>query len=523
MHDFQDKLHTRIVRLSQLTLVAAGFAMWQLSSRIFQLLDPDNWYNLAGVVHTGLPIASVIVMIATVLWILSQSASDINRVKLLAFVDELTGLPNRRNFNTILEKELLTCLNGKKQVAVLYFDLDRFKIINDCHGHEAGDAVIKVFGQRISDVIRGDDLVARLSGDEFAAIVTDVSSEEDLEKVARRVLAAMKEPILYQGKNLYVGVSIGASVIDDSSVDAVEAMRRADFALLHAKDTGRNQMVMFDPEMAEKIKSKSALESDLREAIRLDQLQIRYQPLINHADQDIVGVEALLRWQHPIKGMISPDIFIPLAEEIGVIDQLGDFVLKKACEDIKPINSMKLAVNVSPMQLLQDGFADVVQNILLQTGFEPTRLELEITEGVLISTPEATSEVLNQLRRIGVRIALDDFGTGFSSMSYLRDYPLDRIKIDRSFIDGMDDSDKSFGFVSKMIELGSSLGMKVTVEGIETEQQMLLMQQSECTELQGFYFSKPLSADELLECELIIAANDQTSKEETISQLRLVN
>jgi len=167
--------------------------------------------------------------------------------------------------------------------------------------------------------------------------------------------------------------------------------------------------------------------------------------------------------------------------------------------------------------------SDLVQNILLQTGFEPTRLELEITEGVLISTPEATSEVLNQLRRIGVRIALDDFGTGFSSMSYLRDYPLDRIKIDRSFIDGMDDSDKSFGFVSKMIELGSSLGMKVTVEGIETEQQMLLMQQSECTELQGFYFSKPLSADELLECELIIAANDQTSKEETISQLRLVN
>lgn len=520
MKDIQDKLHARVVRLSILTLAVAGVSIWSLSSEFSRTLKMLGTPGSAFEIQFAISAVCLLAAVSAVVWILSQSTSDMNKVKRLAFVDELTGLPNRRSFNGRLEEELIQSYRQKEKIAVFYFDLDRFKIINDCHGHEAGDAVIKVFGERIANVLRDDDLVARLAGDEFAAIVKNVHGPKCLENVCARVLEAMKQPINYRGKNLYVGTSIGVFLSENELVDSVEALRRADFALLHAKESGRNRMVLFSPEMADKIKSKSELGSELRDAIINKKLEMRYQPLINQTDGKIMGVEALVRWTTISRGIVSPDVFIPLAEEIGIIDQLGTLVLRRACMDIKPLSDIKLAVNVSPMQFLQDGFVEMVQDVLLDTGFDPGRLELEITEGVLISTPDATAEVLAKLRFLGVRIALDDFGTGFSSMSYLRAYPLDRIKIDRSFIEGINCDDNSFEFVSKMIELGSSLGMKVTVEGIETEQQLKLMQKSECTELQGFYFSKPLTASELVGCDLILQ-NAKTSS--SSGQLRLVS
>jgi len=241
--------------------------------------------------------------------------------------------------------------------------------------------------------------------------------------------------------------------------------------------------------------------SDLREALPEQTLYLNYQPLIDQNESKIIGVEALVRWTHPNHGTVPPTTFIPLAEEICVIDQLGEFVLRQACLDIRPLGNIKLAVNVSPMQFLQDGFVDMVKNILDKTDFDPKRLELEITEGVLISSTDSTINILKSLRKLGVSIALDDFGTGFSSMAYLREYPLDRIKIDKTFIDGINDNQQSFNFVTKMIELGSSLGMNITVEGIETEEQMQLMQLSACNELQGYYFSKPLTSEELGACD----------------------
>ncbi|MFK5978905.1 MAG: EAL domain-containing protein [Rhizobiaceae bacterium] len=441
--------------------------------------------------------------------ILSHTVGDLARTRELAYVDELTGLPNRRSFNKVLETELQTSKRTGKRVAVMYFDLDRFKVINDCHGHQAGDMVIQTFGQRIQKILRSEDMIARLSGDEFAAVVTNVKSVSDIECLSSRILEEMKTPITYGRKNLYVGASIGISIIDPGSINATEALRQADFALLYAKEKGRNQMVFFDPEMAENIKSKSQMEADLREALVEENLYLNYQPLIDQDIGEIKGVEALVRWDHPVHGPVPPATFVPLAEEICVINQLGEFVLRRACIDIKPLGNIKLAVNVSPMQFMQDGFVDMVKNILDETDFEPSRLELEITEGILISPTENTMTVLQELRALGVSLALDDFGTGFSSMSYLREYPLDRIKIDKTFIDNINDDQQSFNFVTKMIDLGSSLGMNVTVEGIETKEQMQLIKLSACNELQGFYFSKPLSSSELYSCDLMKSITTQ--------------
>ena len=501
MYDFSDNTHTRIIRLSLVILVVACFALWFQFARISDLVafftSGDISQMSVEAIKTSLQVGSFILIVSAVIMILSHTMGDLARTRELAYVDELTGLPNRRSFNKVLAAELQNGKRTKKNVAVMYFDLDRFKIINDCHGHQAGDLVIQTFGQRIKALLRSEDMIARLSGDEFAAVITNVESTSDIECLSSRILEAMKEPITYSEKNLYVGVSIGISVIDPGSIDATEALRRADFALLYAKEKGRNQMVFFDPEMAKTIKSKSQMEADLREALSEQTLYLNYQPLINQSVGEIKGVEALVRWNHPVHGLIPPSTFIPLAEEMCVINQLGEFVLRRACIDIRPLGDIKLAVNVSPMQIMQDGFVDMVKNILDETDFEARRLELEITEGILISPTETTMRVLQELRALGVSLALDDFGTGFSSMSYLREYPLDRIKIDKTFIDGINDDQQNFNFVTKMIDLGSSLGMDVTVEGIETKEQMQLIQLSTCNELQGFYFSKPLSSSEL--------------------------
>lgn len=501
MYNFKDNAHARIIRLSLVILVVACFALWFQFARISDLVAYISAVGIteisAQAVRTSLQVGSFILIVSAVIMILSHTMGDLARTRELAYVDELTGLPNRRSFNNVLETELQAGKRAGKRVAVMYFDLDRFKIINDCHGHQAGDMVIQTFGQRIQNILRSEDMIARLSGDEFAAVVTNVDSISDIECLSTRILDAMKEPITFGKKNLYVGASIGISIIDPGTIDATEALRRADFALLYAKEKGRNQMVFFDPEMAETIKSKSQMEADLREALSEENLYLNYQPLIDQSVGEIKGVEALVRWDHPVHGSVPPSTFVPLAEEICVINQLGEFVLRRACLDIKPLGNIKLAVNVSPMQFMQDGFVDMVKNILDETNFKPSRLELEITEGILISPTENTMTVLQELRALGVSLALDDFGTGFSSMSYLREYPLDRIKIDKTFIDGINDDQQSFNFVTRMIDLGSSLGMDVTVEGIETKEQMQLIKLSTCNELQGFYFSKPLTSSEL--------------------------
>lgn len=492
--EIHEKQHSRIVVLVGIIIGISAVSLW----REFTHLSRAGWsLNFDDGAQTAMIGACILIGLGFMSMIWHRSVKDNKRVERLAFTDELTGLPNRRHFDMRLQEELERCKRHTGMMAVLYFDLDQFKSINDCYGHAAGDVAIETFGKRIESATRAEDVVARLSGDEFAAIMTEIKEPKDVTQLADRILESMRAPIKIGDKSLYVGVSIGGSIIPNGEVDADEALRQADFALLQAKGAGRNQLQIFDPSMAEAIKSKKLMEADLREAVEEGKLHVDYQPKVSQDGKTILGVEALVRWTHPQAGPISPATFIPIAEEIGLIDRLGEMILRRSCEDIKDMGETKLAVNVSPVQFRQNNFVELVKTILLETGFDASRLELEITEGIFISNPEETVKTIKELRGIGVCIALDDFGTGYSSLSYLREFPLDRIKIDRSFVTEMDSSDDALQLVSTMIELGSGLGLNVTVEGVETSEQKRLLSDTGCDELQGFLFSRPVSADVL--------------------------
>ncbi len=519
MADLQDTQHTRIIQLS----AAVGAVVLSLMPLILSangFTSPSAWGGTLLWSFLALAIGAFALYLAARL--VNGSLKDKERYGELAFEDVLTGLPNRRQFDLQLVKELSRASRHGTNVAVMYFDLDQFKAINDCYGHEAGDRAIITFGQRIRGVVRCEDIVARLSGDEFAVVATEVKSSRAVELIANRVFDAMSEPIEYNGKPIYTNVSIGAAVVKGGTVEAKEALRRADLALLQAKANGRNRLQVFDPEMAEALRSRKILEADVRQAAAKDDFYLAYQPLVSENGNSLHGVEALIRWTHPSKGAVSPAEFIPVAEEIGLINEIGDFVLRRACIDIGPLDPIKLAVNVSPIQFRREDFVQRVETILKETGFDPNRLELEITEGVFISNPDDTAETIRRLREIGVRIALDDFGTGYSSMSYLRDFRLDRIKIDRSFVDQMSESPESRDLVAKMIELGGALGLSVTAEGVETEEQAKMLKDSGCEELQGYLFSKPVTADVLVKSAFVIA-NTRCNENSTLPNLALVS
>lgn len=490
----KDNLKDR-VRLLRLAIVTAAVTV--LSVIIQSASFVSGGFGLDAGANAWVSYSCSLFILVSVSVLLWQYLKDLRRQSHLAYVDELTGLANRRQFTARFNKELANACQHGNKIALLYLDLDRFKHINDSYGHEAGDAVICAFAERVSGVLRQEDFVARLAGDEFAAVISSVSKAGDIARVGQRIFDALAAPVQFQDKQIYIGVSIGAALLRDEMITVETALAQADFALLQAKDSGRNTIRLFDPQMAETIRMRGMMESDLREAILNDRFELHYQPLYSRETKSIIGVEALARWNHPEHGPVMPSLFIGIAEEIGMIDMLGEKVLRRACNDTRDLTGLKLAVNVSPLQFLQDSFAVTVSKTLRETGFEPERLELEITENAFIRDAEKTREMIAELREIGVRIALDDFGTGFSTMSYLRDYPLDRIKIDRSFTAEINHSGNSLQLVSHMIELGKSLGMSVTVEGVENEQQMELLKTKSYSELQGYFFSKPVTAQDL--------------------------
>ncbi|MEZ5870935.1 MAG: EAL domain-containing protein [Nitratireductor sp.] len=509
----------RMVKLAMVTALAAFLSLWQ---QVYSMVTTGNAAptGLTGnSVFIGACTVFITISVSYFLWRMVQDMRQVNR---LAFTDELTGLANRRQFDFRLNEELARGARSENAIGLLYLDLDKFKHINDSYGHEAGDQVIVSFGQRIKSVLRAGDFLARLSGDEFSAIITNVKSRKDIELAADRIFSAMAEPIQFKQKTIYAGVSIGAAIVEPGTKSGAEALRHADFALLQAKESGRNKLQVFDPGMAESIRSRGVIENDLREAIINGRFTIKYQPLISQKENKVLGVEALVRWIHDERGPVSPSVFIPIAEEIGMIDKLGEFILRRACTEMLDLKQIKLAVNISALQFTQRGFIQKVAQILEETGFEPDRLELEITESVFMSDPQKTREVITGFKELGVRIALDDFGTGFSAMSYLRDFPVDRIKIDRSFISEISNSGKSMNLVSHMIELGSALGLHVTVEGVETEDQLKLLSTSGCNELQGYLFSRPVGLEQLRTyCESLSDENvDYTGAQK--ANLRLV-
>ncbi len=426
------------------------------------------------------------------------------RIAHLAHYDALTDLPNRTLFRNELERELKRVARGT-QCAVLYIDIDEFKSINDSLGHPVGDELLKEIARRLRLCVRGSDVVARLGGDEFAIVQTNVGAHSDITDLVGRIYAAIREPHECLGHRLLTDASIGIAMAPRDGTDLDELLKNADLAMYGAKAEGRRTFRFFEPQMDAKAKARRMLELDLRQAVTdggfaAGGFAVHYQPLLDLRSDSVVGCEALLRWQHPERGMISPADFIPVAEDIGVINQLGEWVLATACQEATNWpDDVRIAINVSPAQFRGASLPLKVAAALAASGLPAQRLELEITEAVLIRDDETALGIMQDLRELGVRIALDDFGTGYSSLSYLQRFPFDKIKIDRSFVTDIADAHGSSSIVQAVVNIAASRKMTTTAEGVETQPQKELLRALGCTEMQGYLFSKPKPAAEVRE------------------------
>jgi len=419
------------------------------------------------------------------------------RASHLAHHDALTGLPNRVLFRERLNVALTSNAEQTARVSVICLDLDHFKEVNDTLGHGAGDLLLQQLSGRLRACVHQNDTVARLGGDEFAIIQMGHNQPLEAEELSRKLIDVVRAPFIIEGQDLHVGVSIGIAIANVDDADPERLLKSADIALYRAKQGGRATYRIFEAQMDAELQERKALEYDLRQAVMKDELEIHYQPLIDLAQHGVAAVEALVRWRHPARGLVSPAEFIPLAEETGLIVSMGEWILETACRQVMEWDGLRVAVNLSPVQFRNKELVETVRQVLVRTGLDPARLELEITESVLINDTSAALEILNGLKSLGVKIAMDDFGTGYSSLGYLNSFPFDKIKIDKSFIGDMNSKDKSGAIVKSVISLGQSLNMTTTAEGVETPEQAAFLAQEGCDQLQGYYFSRPVTAPEL--------------------------
>jgi diguanylate cyclase (GGDEF)-like protein len=417
-----------------------------------------------------------------------------SQLRHLAMHDPICGLPNRIFFSERLEKTIADVRGGGSSAAVFYIDLDHFKDVNDTLGHHIGDELILNVTQRLSRIVRGDDLVARLGGDEFAIITTCASDSYSLQAIAGRIISAVCAPYSISGHNIIIGASVGIAVIDRRARDAADILRYADMALYRAKNEGRNRACIYDAAMDADLSNRKLLEGDLLHAIQNDALAAAYQPIVNAAGDKVVGVEALARWTHPAIGEIPPSEFIPIAEHSGLIVELGEWMLRRACLDGRAWPDLTIAVNVSPLQFRRSDFVELVERILKETEFDAGRLELELTESTLLGNLETAELSMLRLKAIGVRFALDDFGTGYSSLLYLRRFPFDKLKIDSSFVRAIEKAPDAAAIVHAVVSLGRGLGMKVTAEGVESPEQHLFLRAAGVHSMQGYRFGRPGTA-----------------------------
>ena len=424
-------------------------------------------------------------------------ASGETRLRHLAMHDPLCGLPNRIHFGEHLEETIARVRRGSPASALLYIDLDHFKDVNDTLGHPIGDELLRAVTQRLTNTVRDDDLVARIGGDEFAIITTAGAEHSTLLTIASRLIAAICAPYTIHNKTIVIGASIGIAVVHEHIGGAADVMRHADMALYRAKNEGRNRACIYDNAMDSDLLKRKLIENDLRAAIERDELRVAYQPIVNNSGETVVGVEALCRWTHPKRGEIPPSEFIPIAENSGLIIDLGEWVLRRACLDARAWKDVTIAVNVSPLQFRRAEFVDVVERILAETGFDPTRLELEVTESTLLGNVDTAELAMFRLKALGVRLALDDFGTGYSSLLYLRRFPFDKLKIDKSFVHSIERAADAAAIVHAVVSLGRGLGMKVTAEGVETAEQQLFLRAAGIHSMQGYRFGRPCSAAEI--------------------------
>ena len=421
------------------------------------------------------------------------------KIRYQALHDLLTGLPNRLLFNELLSKTLPNATRNGESLAVIFLDLDRFKVINDTLGHTLGDQLLQNVTQRLKDLLRGGDTIARWGGDEFTILLPRVNDIEEVNQVAQRILQALEDAFHLQGHELYVTASLGIALLDDNSPDAETLIQHADAALYYAKDKGRNNYQFYSVSLSAKNPELLTLEKSLRYALERNEFTVYYQPRVNITTGEITGMEALLRWQHPEMGLVAPSVFIPLAEESGLIVPIGEWVLRTACSQNKTwqdagLPPMMIAVNLSLKQFHQPKLVETIAKVLEQTGLEARFLELEITETTAIENLNFARTVLQNLQQMGVYISIDDFGTGHSSLSRLQLLPLHNLKIDKSFIQDLTHDVKVAHIIKAIVSLGHSLGLKLTAEGVEKEEELEFLKSINCEEVQGFLLYRPLSA-----------------------------
>ncbi|WP_321502724.1 bifunctional diguanylate cyclase/phosphodiesterase [Breoghania sp.] len=433
-----------------------------------------------------------------------------------ALHDDLSQLPNRVLFSRRLSEALEGQSTPPSMLGVIYVDLDYFKEVNDTLGHHAGDALIKQVACRLQSSVAPGDCVSRISGDEFSLLICGRTDQSAIIDVCRQIEAAISEPFEIDDQQLHSSCSMGLVITCGEDISPAELLRRADIALYRAKEEGRGRYILYQESMSDEIRLSQKMERELRVALEEDQFELVYQPQVSADGRTTNGVEALIRWRHPEQGLLMPDHFMPIVERSDLIWQVGAWVIRTACRDGRRWPELSLAVNVSPAQIRHPDFAEVLQQILEQENFDPRRLEIEITESVVMDHIDSAVRIFDSLHGIGVSIALDDFGTGFSSLSYLRRFAFDKFKIDRSFITAVETEPESAAIVHTLVALADALGMKVTAEGIETEGQHRFLRESGCDQLQGYLFSRPVPADQitaLLEAEALLKDEPETRLE----------
>ncbi|MGE5422368.1 MAG: EAL domain-containing protein [Ignavibacteriales bacterium] len=420
----------------------------------------------------------------------------------MAYYDSLTGLPNRVLLRNRLGQAIDLAIRSAKLIGLFYIDVDSFKTVNDTLGHDAGDALLIEMAKRLTESIRRYDTVARFGGDEFLIMVPQMSRLEDIMKIADKVMKAFEKPLIVKNQEFFVTASVGVAVYPIDGEETEDLIKNADLAMYASKEKGKNRYTLCSSEMKQEVLMNMELTNSLYRAQERNELVLYYQPLINSATGEIGGVEALIRWLHPQKGLVMPGVFIPVAEKVGLINPIGHWVLQTACAQARDWQDMglppiRMSVNMSLGQFRNPRVVEVVGGILQETGLDPAYLELEITEGVAINEPDSIVDTLSALKSLGVKISIDDFGTKYSSLSRLKNLPIDRIKIDMEFIHGISKGFKEEGIVQVILQLGKTLSLNVTAEGVETEKQLEFLRQNMCHEIQGYYYYKPMPADEI--------------------------
>jgi diguanylate cyclase (GGDEF)-like protein/PAS domain S-box-containing protein len=454
------------------------------------------------------------------------SASDISELKKaqiqmenLAFYDPLTGLANRRLFKNRLVKAVKSVQRTDSSIALLFLDLDQFKRVNDSLGHDMGDALLKEIARRLNNNVRGNDTVSRIGGDEFTILLIDINNTNDVRIVAEKILKSLAKPFMLNGQEIISTVSIGITMTPEDSIEPNNLMKNADLAMYRAKELGRNNFQFFSEDLNTTILHNLEMEKELNIAIKRNQFILMYQPKICIANNTVTGVETLLRWRHPEKGLIPPDAFIPIAEETGQIIKIGAWVLKHSChqmgalirEGLMPENS-KVAVNLSAKQFSDPNLLQTVVDILIRSKIDPLNLELEITESIIMDDVNAAIATMDAIKNKGIYLAIDDFGTGYSSLAYLKRFPIDVLKVDRSFISDIPEDKTDMAITSAVISMAHKLGMKVVAEGIETQEQLEFLREHKCDYGQGYLFSRPLTLPQL---HHFLVSNHQQTKKQT--------